>query len=96
RAEVKRTFHHDIPVRERGEWEAYLKDNAEQVRSLSNTIAEAEREIDARVYSQHDPQPRRDRAFGGFAGGPILTAFLMQPSAPPRSIRLGDLHGPIA
>ena len=28
RAEVKRAFHAEIPVKERGEWEAYLSDNA--------------------------------------------------------------------
>ena len=57
RAEAKRAFHHDVPVKERCEWEAYLKDNAEQVRSLSKTIAEAEREIDALVYALFDLKP---------------------------------------
>ncbi len=54
RAEVKRAFHADIPVKERGEWEAYLADNAAKVRSLSDQIAAAEREIDAIVYRLFD------------------------------------------
>jgi len=54
RAEVKRAFHADIPVKERGEWEAYLADNAAKVRSLSDQIAAAEREIDAVVYCLFD------------------------------------------
>jgi hypothetical protein len=41
-------------VRERGEWEAYLADNAAKVRSLSDQIAAAEREIDAIVYRLFD------------------------------------------
>jgi hypothetical protein len=51
RAEVKRAFRHDIPVRERGEWEAYLANNAAQVRALKERIAAAEREIDQIVYA---------------------------------------------
>jgi len=54
RAEVKRAFHADVPVKERGEWEAYLADNAAKVRSLSDQIAAAEREIDAIVYRLFD------------------------------------------
>jgi len=50
RAEAKRAFRDDIPVRERGDWEAYLKENAGRVRALSDEIAAAEREIDRIVY----------------------------------------------
>ena len=50
RAEVKHAFHHEIPVRERGEWEAYLGENAAKVRAFSEAIAAAEREIDRIVY----------------------------------------------
>jgi hypothetical protein len=57
RAAIKSAFRHDIPVRERGEWEAYLRDNAEQVRALSETIAAAEREIDQIVYALFDLTP---------------------------------------
>jgi hypothetical protein len=54
RAEVKRAFHADVPVKERGEWEAYLADNGARVRALSEQIAAAEREIDRIVYALFD------------------------------------------
>ena len=54
RAEVKRAFHAEIPVRERAEWETYLSDNTARVRQLSYRIAAAEREIDAIVYALFD------------------------------------------
>ena len=57
RKEVKRAFHADIPVRERGEWEGYLRDNAARVRELSDHIAAAEREIDRLVYGLFDLTP---------------------------------------
>ena len=54
RDEVKRVFRTEIAVKERGEWEAYLADNAAKVRDLSNKIEDAEREIDATVYQLFD------------------------------------------
>lgn len=57
RKEVKRAFGDDIPVRERGEWEAYLSDNATRVRELTDRIAAAEREIDQIVYALFDLTP---------------------------------------
>jgi hypothetical protein len=57
RAEVKRAFHADIPVKERGDWETYLADNGARVRALSGQIAAAEREIDAIVYRLFDLTP---------------------------------------
>ena len=57
RVEAKRAFRADILVKERGEWEAYLADNAAEVRSLSDQIAAAEREIDAIVYRLFDLTP---------------------------------------
>ncbi len=57
RAEVKRAFHADIPVRERAEWETYLSENAARVRRLSDEIAAAEREIDSIVYALFDLTP---------------------------------------
>ena len=54
RAEVKRAFHAEIPLRERGDWEGYLRENAKRVRELSDQIAAAEREIDAIVYALFD------------------------------------------
>jgi hypothetical protein len=46
----KRAFHADIPLRERGEWEGHLRDNAAHVSKLSDRIASAEREIDRRLW----------------------------------------------
>jgi hypothetical protein len=54
RAEVKRAFHAEILLRERGDWEGYLRENAKRVRELSDQIAAAEREIDAIVYALFD------------------------------------------
>jgi hypothetical protein len=54
---VKRAFHTDIPLRERGEWEGYLLENAVRVRELSDRIASAEREIDRIVYDLLDLTP---------------------------------------
>ncbi len=57
RAEIKRAFRAEIPVKERGEWEAYLAENAARVKSHSAEIAAAEREIDAVVYALFDMSP---------------------------------------
>ena len=57
RAEVKRAFRHDIPVRERGEWETFLGENSAKVRALNAAIAAAEREIDQIVYALFDLTP---------------------------------------
>jgi hypothetical protein len=54
RDEVKRVFRTDIPVKERGEWEAYLAKNASEVHRLDAEIEKAEREIDAIVYRLFD------------------------------------------
>ena len=54
RDEVKRAFHAEIPVKQRGEWEVYLTDNAAELNRLSVDIAAAERDIDALVYSLFD------------------------------------------
>lgn len=54
RAEVKKVFGAEIPLKERGDWEAYLTENAAEVRRLSAEIAQAEREIDAIVYRLFD------------------------------------------
>ena len=57
RKEVKRAFRADIPLRERGEWETYLRDNTVRVRELSDRIASAEREVDRIVYGLFDLTP---------------------------------------
>lgn len=57
RDEVTRAFRADIPVRERGEWEAYLEKNAAEVRKLDAEIERCEREIDAIIYRLFDLTP---------------------------------------
>lgn len=57
RAEVNRTFSREIPLKERADWERYLTENAAEVRALSASIADAEREIDAIVYRLFDLTP---------------------------------------
>jgi hypothetical protein len=49
-AEVKKAFHADVPVKQRGEWEAYLADNGREAQALAAQIAAAEQEIDRLVY----------------------------------------------
>ncbi len=57
RDEVKRVFKADIPVKERGEWEAYLGKEAAKVLALNAEIEKTEREIDAIVYRLFDLTP---------------------------------------
>jgi hypothetical protein len=57
RAEIKKVFGTDIPVKERGEWEAYLAENAAEVHALTARIDAAEREIDDIVYKLFDLTP---------------------------------------
>src|SRR5207244_127842 len=57
RAEVKRMFSTEIPVKERGEWEVYLDKHAAQVRAFDAEIDKAEREINAMVYRLFDLTP---------------------------------------
>jgi type I restriction-modification system DNA methylase subunit len=57
RAEVKRVFHTEIAVKERGEWEAYLASQAAEVRKLDAAIEKAECEINAIVYRLFDLTP---------------------------------------
>jgi hypothetical protein len=57
RAEVKRALLVDIPVKERGEWEAYLGKHGAEVRALDAEIEKLEREIDAIVYRLFDLPP---------------------------------------
>jgi hypothetical protein len=57
RSEIKKAFGADIPLKERGEWEVYLAENASEVHALTARIAAAEREIDAIVYGLFDLTP---------------------------------------
>ena len=54
---MKKAFGAEIPLKARGEWEAYLAENATDVRRLSAEIAGAEREIDPVVYDLFDLTP---------------------------------------
>ena len=57
RAEVKKTFGTEIPLKERGDWETWLAENAAEVHRLTAEIAAAERAIDAIVYRLFDLTP---------------------------------------
>ena len=57
RVEIKKAFHAEIPLKERGEWEAWLAENAARVQALTGQITSAEREIDAIVYALFDLTP---------------------------------------
>jgi hypothetical protein len=57
RAEVKRALRADVPVKARGEWEAYLDKHGTEVRALNAEIENCEREIDALVYRLFDLTP---------------------------------------
>jgi hypothetical protein len=57
RAEVKKTFGTEIPLKERGDWETWLAENAAEVHRLTAEISAAEREIDAIVYRLFDLTP---------------------------------------
>ena len=54
RDEIKRVFRAEVPVKERGAWEAYLAEHAAKVHGLNAEIEKAEREIDAIVYRLFD------------------------------------------
>jgi hypothetical protein len=54
RAEVKKLFGTEIALKERGEWDSYLNENATEVHRLSAKIVAAEGQIDAIVYELFD------------------------------------------
>lgn len=54
RAEIRRVFKMEIPLKERGDWEAYLAESRAEVLRLTAEIEAAEREIDAIVYRLFD------------------------------------------
>ncbi len=57
RAEVKRALKADLPVKERGQWEALFDEAKAEVLRLNAEIAAAEREIDRLVYAAFDLTP---------------------------------------
>ncbi|MGB6176189.1 MAG: hypothetical protein WBF43_07610, partial [Methylocella sp.] len=56
-AEIKKAFKTDIPLKQRNEWEIFLRDEGEKVRRLTVEIEQAEREIDSIVYKLFDLTP---------------------------------------
>jgi type I restriction-modification system DNA methylase subunit len=54
RAEIKKAFKTDISLKQRNDWENFLRAEGEKVRRLTAEIAQAEREIDAIVYKLFD------------------------------------------
>ena len=56
-AEIKKAFKDDIPLKQRNEWENFLREEGEKVHRLTAEIEQAEREIDAIVYKLFDLTP---------------------------------------
>jgi type I restriction-modification system DNA methylase subunit len=56
-AEIKKAFKTDIPLKQRNEWETFLREEGDKVRRLTAEIEKAEREIDRLVYELFDLTP---------------------------------------
>jgi hypothetical protein len=56
-AEIKKALKTDIPLKQRNEWETFLREEGEKVRRLTTEIEQAERKIDAIVYKLFDLTP---------------------------------------
>ena len=56
-AEIKKAFKADIPLKQRNDWEIFLREEGEKVRRLTAEIEQAERDIDAIVYKLFDLTP---------------------------------------
>ena len=56
-AELKKRFKRELNLQERNDWDTAVKQARERVAALSQTIAQAEREIDAVVYQLFDLTP---------------------------------------
>jgi hypothetical protein len=57
RAEINKAFKDDIPLKQRNDWENYLREESEKVRRLTAEIEQAERAIDSIVYKLFDLTP---------------------------------------
>ena len=57
RAEINKAFKADIPLKQRNDWEKFLREEGEKVRRLTAEIEQAERKIDAIVYKLFDLTP---------------------------------------
>ncbi len=51
RAELVKVFKRDIPLKERDDWEALLKEQATEIDRLTSTIVQLETELNAAVYA---------------------------------------------
>jgi len=56
-AEIKKAFKEPIPLKQRNEWETYLREEGAKVRRLTAEIEAAEREIDTIVYKLFELTP---------------------------------------
>jgi hypothetical protein len=54
RAEAKKVFKADLPVKDRDDWEKYLAEKSAEVFKITAELELAEREIDAIVYKLFD------------------------------------------
>jgi hypothetical protein len=57
RNEVKRALNAEIPVKERGQWEAFHADASSEIGRLTTEIEQSKREIDAIVYEAFNLTP---------------------------------------
>ena len=57
RAEIKKAFKDDLPLKQRNDWESLLREEGEKVRRLTAEIEQAEREIDSIVYKLFNLTP---------------------------------------
>jgi hypothetical protein len=58
RSEIRKAFKHDIPLDDRGDWEAYLAAQQSAYRQLTSTIIQLETQLNAQVYSLFDLNPK--------------------------------------
>ncbi len=56
-AEIKKAFKEGIPLKQRNEWETFLREEGDKVRQLTAEIGKAEREIDRLVYELFNLTP---------------------------------------
>ncbi|MBN8592270.1 MAG: Eco57I restriction-modification methylase domain-containing protein [Anaerolineae bacterium] len=57
RAEVKKSFKAEVPVKERGDWESWLTDQQAQHRALTDQIIDREARLNAVVYQAFELLP---------------------------------------
>jgi hypothetical protein len=57
RAEVKKSFKAEVPVRERSEWESWLREQGDRHRALTDQIIDRETRLNAVVYQAFDLLP---------------------------------------